>query len=91
MNKEKTAQEKMTNTRFLFVHRGARFSVEAFKDELGVCWAEVCRDAMKNHFNFFCTTTQMRVRTHTHTHARVHLHERPGYARSGPMIQHLGL
>jgi hypothetical protein len=60
----------MINTRFLFVHRGARFSVEAFKDELGVCWAEGCRDMMKNHFTFFCTTTKMRVRTHTHTRPR---------------------
>ena len=48
-------------TRFMFMHRGARFSVEAFKEELDLCWAEGCVDAMDNHFTFFRTARRTRV------------------------------
>lgn len=51
----------MPHTRFMFIHRGARFSAEAFKEELGLCWAEGCRDAMHNHLTFFRTAARTRV------------------------------
>jgi len=52
----------MPHTRFLFLHRGARFSAEAFADELDICWAEGCRDAVDNHYTFFRTATRLHAR-----------------------------